>query len=149
MNEGAARGLNIYFNPAPFDSTLLQCPLEKLKGLILNQTEAVGFIGDDKDDDLADRVAEKLPNAEVLLTLGSKGAEYRDRTSSFRVEARSVAAVDATAAGDTFIGYYLAARAQGSDALSAVERATAAAAICVSRPGAMDSIPTAAEVDRL
>ena len=53
--------------------------------------------------ELADRMADRLPDVEVL---GAQGAEYRNRTSSFRVGARRVAAVDATAAGDTFIGYY-------------------------------------------
>ena len=147
INEAKSRGLSIYLNPAPFDPGLLQYPLDELSGLILNQTEAAGLVGNISVDQLAQRVTEKLPAVEVLLTLGAKGAEYRHHSEGFRVDARKVKAVDTTAAGDTFIGYYLAERDRGSDVRYAMERATSAAAICVSRPGAMDSIPSAKEVD--
>ncbi len=147
IDEAKARELDIYLNPAPFDPDLLHYPLHKLSGLILNQTESASMVGDTSVDRLAERVAEQLPAAEVLLTHGARGAEYRYRSQGFRIDARKVKAVDTTAAGDTFLGYYLAERARGSDARFAMERATAAAAICVSRLGAMDSIPTAKEVD--
>ena len=147
IHEATARGLRIFLNPAPFEPELLRLPLHRLSGLILNQTEAAGLDGSTGVDRLAQRVAEMLPAAEVLLTLGARGAEYRSPSESFRIEARKVEAVDATGAGDTFIGYYLAERARGADARFAMERATSAAAICVSRRGAMDSIPTAEEVD--
>ena len=147
INEAKTRGLSIYLNPAPFDTDLLQYPLHKLSGLILNQTEAAGLVGNISIDRLAQRVAEKLPAAEVLLTLGAQGAEYRYRKEGFRIDAPKVKAIDTTAAGDTFIGYYLAERARGADARFSMERATSAAAICVSRPGAMDSIPSVEELD--
>ena len=56
-------------------------------------------------------------------------------------------AVDSTAAGDTFIGYFLAAVMSDSPAEEALKRASKAAAICVSKEGAMDSIPMDDEVD--
>lgn len=58
-----------------------------------------------------------------------------------------VKAVDTTAAGDTFTGYFLAAIDQGSPVAAALELASRAAAISVSRPGAAPSIPLRAEVD--
>ncbi|MDP2989019.1 MAG: PfkB family carbohydrate kinase, partial [Kiritimatiellota bacterium] len=51
-----------------------------------------------------------------------------------------------TAAGDTFIGYYLAGRVDGKSPVECLSQACAAAAICVTRPGAMDSIPSMREV---
>ena len=56
--------------------------------------------------------------------------------------------VDTTGAGDTFAGYFATARAAGTAFRDALEVASAAAAVCVSRPGAMDSVPAGAEVGR-
>jgi ribokinase len=63
------------------------------------------------------------------------------------VPARAVHAVDTTAAGDTFIGYYLAAWARGLAVKPALDLATCAAGLCVTRPGALDSIPRLDEVE--
>jgi ribokinase len=52
-----------------------------------------------------------------------------------------VLAVDTTAAGDTFIGYFIAEIISGSSIKRSVEIATKAASICVTRKGAADSIP--------
>jgi ribokinase len=60
---------------------------------------------------------------------------------SFRVEP-----VDTTGAGDTFIGTLVAALDLGLDRSSAMRRAAAASALQVTRPGAAQAIPTAAEV---
>lgn len=57
-------------------------------------------------------------------------------------------AVDTTAAGDTFTGYFLQGILQGSGTAEALRLATAAAALCVQRPGAADSIPNRAEVEQ-
>ena len=70
--------------------------------------------------------------------IGEAGAQF--------VAAKKVEVVDTTAAGDTFIGYYLASMAQGMDVRSALERANAAAAITVTRLGAVSAIPFAHEL---
>jgi ribokinase len=57
-----------------------------------------------------------------------------------------VEAVDTTAAGDTFTGFFVAAIADGIDVKTALEQATKAAAISVSRKGAAPSIPTREEM---
>ena len=64
----------------------------------------------------------------------------------FAVAARNVEVVDTTAAGDTFIGYYLASLAAGVAVEQSLIRATKAAAITVTRMGAVSSIPVASEV---
>ena len=68
-------------------------------------------------------------------------ARQRSNPSPLTVAAKKVEVVDTTAAGDTFIGYYLASVAQGMDVQSALERANAAAAITVTRLGAVSAIP--------
>ncbi|MBO5843112.1 MAG: ribokinase, partial [Clostridia bacterium] len=58
-----------------------------------------------------------------------------------------VTAVDTTAAGDTFTGFFIGAVSKGASAADAIRRARAASAIAFSRPGAAPSVPTADEVD--
>ena len=64
------------------------------------------------------------------------------------VDAFTVDAVDTTAAGDTFIGYFLSAYSNHTDAKQALLRGCAASAIAVTREGAAQSIPSQKEVDR-
>ena len=66
---------------------------------------------------------------------------YADKTERFSVPARRVTAVDTTAAGDTFTGYFLAMLLRGGTSKDAMEIAATAAAIAVTRPGAVPSIP--------
>jgi ribokinase len=57
-----------------------------------------------------------------------------------------VKAVDTTAAGDTFIGYFLGSISKGGNLRDAVITACRASALCVMRHGAADSIPELSEV---
>ncbi|MEU5875767.1 PfkB family carbohydrate kinase [Glycomyces sp. NPDC047369] len=85
--------------------------------------------------------------ADVICTLGAEGAAYRVGGETGRAAARPVAAVDTTAAGDTFAGYF-AALAE----LPLRERlrgALDAASLAVTRPGASPSIPAGDEVEAL
>ena len=59
-----------------------------------------------------------------------------------------VRAVDTTAAGDTYTGYFVAALMEGKALKECMQLATAAAAICVTREGAAPSIPFRAEVEQ-
>lgn len=84
----------------------------------------------------------------VLVTLGNRGSMLAMRHGEIlRVEAPRVAAVDTTAAGDTFCGVLVAALASGATDLEAMQRASAAASLAVEKVGAQDSIPTVAETD--
>ena len=57
-----------------------------------------------------------------------------------------VKAVDTTGAGDTYMGYFVGCLAQGMDRQTAMQYASMASAISVTRPGAAVSIPTMDEV---
>jgi len=61
---------------------------------------------------------------------------------SFRVQA-----VDTTAAGDTFTGYFLAGLIEGMQIPDILRRSAMASAIAVTRNGAVPSIPAKAEVE--
>lgn len=145
--EATARGLSVAFNPAPFTSEVLNYPLDRVEYLIVNEGEAQGLVGSHAND-LIVALADRLPRAQILLTLGEKGAYYRSPQEQHYARALRVEAVDTTAAGDTFSGYFLAAIASGDGVENALARAAHAAALCVVQQGAIDSIPSKEEVDK-
>jgi ribokinase len=114
---------------------------------MVNLIEAEQLTGiQDDPEQAAEMLAEKYPDSEAVITLGEKGALYRFKDEQIFIPAYSVKAVDTTAAGDTFTGYYLAAKLRGMGAKEAMEKAAYAAAAAVSRQGAAASIPAADEV---
>lgn len=148
IHQANSRGMKICLNPAPFGPEVLAYPLELVDLLVLNETEAQGLVGQGGDlADLSAAVAARFPASETILTLGARGAVYRAVGVRFQVPAVEVPAVDTTAAGDTLIGYYLASAAAGREPERCLRRAARAAALCVTRPGAMESIPSALEVE--
>ena len=97
---------------------------------------------------MAEAMAERCPDSEVVITLGSRGALCRSGKEEIMVPARPVKVADTTSAGDTFTGYFLAAKLRGMDTEAAMRCAVFASSITVSRPGAAGSIPSADEVFR-
>ena len=98
----------------------------------------------------AEVAAQKLVNngvEKVIITLGSKGAFVTTKTEKVSVPAFKVEAVDTTAAGDTFCGAFAVALVEGKSLKDALQFASAAAAISVTRIGAQPSAPTREEID--
>lgn len=149
IDRAAERGMIIALNPAPFDEHLSECDLGKVSLFIVNEVEGGQLSGESDPAAILRRAGEKYPAAAVLLTLGEKGAAYRAAGAAEAVSCGIVEApvVDTTAAGDTFIGYFLTAVfAEGMPPKDALRLASAASSITVSRPGAADSIPFRQEV---
>lgn len=82
----------------------------------------------------------------VLLKLGKEGVLVATREGRTRIAGFPVQAVDATGAGDTFAGAFLARRAQGDAMTDAARYANAAAALSTLGYGAVAPIPREAEV---
>ena len=146
----AGKGMEVVFNPAPMGPEIAGYPLDKVTLFIVNEVEASALAGASSAAEpraLLDALSARFPRAGVVLTLGARGAiaRFAGESDAF-VAARPVQAVDTTAAGDTFIGYFLAERQRGTSVAAAMETASAAAAICVSRPGAAPSIPWRGEL---
>lgn len=141
-----SRGMEIALNPSPFDENLSACDLGKVSVFLLNEVEGFQISGEQEPQRIMDRLAQLYPAAEVVLTLGGDGCIYQKDGLRYRQAAFPAAAVDTTAAGDTFTGYFLAARAEGLDAAACLALASKAAAIAVTRPGAAPSIPLRSEV---
>lgn len=83
----------------------------------------------------------------VALKMGGDGALIASRDARLRIAPYPVTAVDATGAGDTFDGAFLARLLAGDDAATAGHYANAAAALSTQDYGAVAPIPRRAEVE--
>ncbi|MDI6943682.1 ribokinase [Microbacterium barkeri] len=131
--------------PAPVDAEAARLlPLVDI--LVPNESEALALSGASDVETAARRLSEQAST--VIVTRGSAGALIaRGGDIVAAVPARAVEAVDTTGAGDTFVGVLVAWLTRGEPLEAAVEAATAAAAIAVTRPGAAPAMPTREEID--
>lgn len=139
-------GLKIILNPSPISDDLKKLPLNKVSYLILNEIEGKELTGKEEPEDILKELRSKYPECVFVLTLGSKGSVYDDKTKRCTQGIFKVDVVDTTAAGDTFTGYFVHEITTGSTPEKALEVASKAAALAVSRMGAAPSIPTYKEV---
>lgn len=145
-----AKGMRVALNASPMDESLKAIPPESIDILLLNHVEAAMLMDMDPDTDadtLAAGLIARLPETQVVLTLGNRGAMVLQHGRVHMQPALPVRPVDTTSAGDTFTGYYLAALLGGSTMAEAALTATKAASISITREGASASIPGRAEVD--
>lgn len=143
------RGMRVVLDPAPA-AALPESVWVHVTLVTPNEHEASILTGVDVvDPDSAAEAARWFIDRGVdvaIITLGQGGALFADRRGSRLLPRHEVTAVDSTAAGDTFSGYVAAALSEGTSADAAADRAMAAAALAVTRPGAADSIPPVDEV---
>lgn len=147
IRKAHEKGLPVFLNAAPMDESIHDCPLDMVDWLIVNEVEGRQLAGCEKDEDILPVLATKYPGLSVLLTLGSRGAVCRTGGRKYTVSACRVKAVDTTAAGDTFSGYFMYGVLNGLAIPECLQLATVASVLCVGRPGAADSVPRKAEVD--
>lgn len=142
------KGLTICVNPAPFDRSILSWPLDLVDLLIVNEHEAAGMADFQGGfEPMLDKLTDKYSHTEIIMTLGEEGSLFGKGKERCKVKAELVKAIDTTAAGDTYMGYYLASRINGVSPEESMARASKASALTVSRPGAMDSVPYASELN--
>lgn len=77
----------------------------------------------------------------VAITLGSRGVLLANKQDELMIKAAKVEAIDSTAAGDCFNGSVAAALSIGKSLRQSIEFGCKAAAVCVTRLGAQDSMP--------
>lgn len=151
VQAGKQRGMRVAINPTPVGACI-----ERVIGLgvadllIVNQGEAQALLkaSPRQPTDLAVRMSKHF-KCDVLLTLGAYGALYASGETVTRVAADTVDVVDTTAAGDTFIGYFLAGLADQMPLAANLERASRAATLCCQRAGAINAIPRLSLVDAI
>lgn len=156
----AARGL-VVVNPAPA-RPIDAATLARVDVLVPNRGELAALADagsladaastegtDPSTDDVAvlAAMARSLgTRGPVVVTLGADGALVVTADREHLVPAERVAAVDATGAGDTFCAALADALLDGASIDDAARWASRAAAVTVTRPGAMASAPRRAEV---
>lgn len=148
VDRAYEKGMIIAMNPSPFDQAVLDCDLTKVTYFFVNEIEGEMLTGEKEPEKIMDQVLAKYPKSRLILTLGSDGAWYSDENGRFHQEICKVKAVDTTAAGDTFSGYFLSAILKEKTPQEALKMATVASGIAVSRPGATASVPTVEEVEQ-
>ncbi|KAL5363443.1 Ribokinase-like protein [Aspergillus floccosus] len=131
-----------------------------IAGLPISDIGEPAELDDQRLEDLASQFHKTASVHIVLITLGAKGVYFSTRSGHCgRISGvRVPKVVDTTAAGDTFVGYFSASLARfianghileafDDEIEGAVSKANAAAAKCVQRRGAMQSIPFAYEME--
>ncbi len=136
-----AKGLFVALNAAPMDAAVFSYPLEQLDWLIVNEVEGAAIARCTREEEILTALERAYPRLNILLTLGERGSVCAVHGEQTRFGVYRVKAADTTAAGDTFLGYFLNEIADGAATRDALALATAAAALCVQVMGAADSIP--------
>lgn len=137
----------IVLNLSPINDNIKKLDYKMLSYIILNEVEAKEISGCEHPEGSLAYFKKNFPKLKVMLTLGSRGCVFSDNTTEIFQPAFKVDAIDTTAAGDTFTGYFVAGISKGDDYADILRRASAASAIAVSRNGAAPSIPEKAEVE--
>jgi ribokinase len=140
-----AAGVPVLLNPAPAQA-LPAALLRQVDILVPNESEAAVLLGAAlAPADAAARLRERGP-ATVIVTLGADGVQCADEHANLHAPAPRTRAVDTTGAGDTFIGAFAAARCAGAALHAAIAHAQQAAAFSVARPGTIDAMPYARDL---
>lgn len=146
MEIGAEKKMAIALNPSPIGENLKDLPLQSVKWWFCNEIEAQALFGSAEPEKFAKNFLQQYPHSNLILTLGRQGSLFVNEREQYSQPIYKVKAVDTTAAGDTYTGYFLSAVAEDKTIPEAMRLAAKASAIAVSRPGAAVSIPYAKEV---
>ncbi|MEG1756742.1 MAG: ribokinase [Clostridia bacterium] len=147
MRAAHRRGMRIAFNAAPYEPEIGSYPLDLVTWLFVNEQEGGCLSGEILPESITEKLHRMYPDACIVLTLGKDGCVCRAGSETFRQAAFRVKAVDTTAAGDTFVGYFLYGASAGLGVCEAQRIASAAGALAVTNRGAAMSIPTKDQVD--
>ena len=146
LRAAARRGLRVVLNASPISDELLNADLSGVDWLVVNEIECAAMAGCGDAQAGYETLKQRYPSLGILLTLGAEGSVSWKDGVEVRQCAYPVKAVDTTGAGDTFMGYFVGCLAQGMDRQAAMQYASMASAISVTRPGAAVSIPLMDEV---
>lgn len=148
VEKAYTRGMRIVLNPSPYNEKLSAVDFGKLEWLLVNEVEMEQLSGSNQPEEAWKKLHEKYPRLNLLVTLGGEGSVAFTDTETVRQAAFPVKAVDTTAAGDTFTGFFIAGLMEGHSIQESMRRASMASGISVTRAGAAPSIPTAEEVEQ-
>ena len=148
INKAYEIGMVSILNPSPYNNALDVCEFQKVSMFLLNEIEGGQVTGETETEKILEKLKELYPETKVVLTLGGEGSIYQYKEEQYRQGIYKVKAVDTTAAGDTFTGYFISSVIDGMSVPEGLDLAAKASAIAVSREGATASIPFREEVLR-
>lgn len=141
FERASSLDLKLCYSAAPFEAERVKKLLPLTDLLVVNEGEAAALAAE-----LGTAPCDwNIPH--LVITLGSKGAKYLGLEGEWETPAPKVDAIDTTGAGDTFLGFMLAALCQNKSMRDAMDLAIAAASLQVTRAGAADAIPNFNEVE--
>ena len=147
VDKAYERKMKIALNPSPLDEQVFQCDLTKISLFLLNEVEGAQLTGKTQEEEILEVMAEKYPEAEIVLTLGGNGSIYCKGDVKIHQAIFKTDVQDTTGAGDTFTGFFIADYLKNNNPERALRYASMAASIAVSRKGAACSVPMWEEVE--
>lgn len=152
VEKAKEEGMKIILNPSPMNEKIMKLPLDQIDYFILNEIEAMQILEMDKPEEIdgkyiASLLHERFKDATIVLTLGSEGSVCISDDEYIEQSIYKVKAIDTTAAGDTYTGYFIAGILKGKTIKESMDIASKASAIAVTRQGAAPSIPVLEEVE--
>lgn len=152
VEKAKEEGMKIILNPSPMNEKIMKLPLDQIDYFILNEVEAMQILEMDKPEEIdgkyiASLLHERFKDATIVLTLGSEGSVCISDDEYVEQSIYKVKAIDTTAAGDTYTGYFIAGILNGKTIKESMDIASKASAIAVTRQGAAPSIPVLEEVE--
>ena len=148
IQRAVSLGARICLNAAPAKE-LRDVAYSGLDYLVVNETEAemiasrFGLASAPVDFAIA---AHRRWGLTAIVTLGGNGALATSESGSHRIQAPAVKVIDTTAAGDSFVGAFLAGMDAGRSLARALREGVAAGSLACTREGAQSSMPGAAEI---
>lgn len=145
-------GITTILNPAPANPNFDRGYYKYVDFIIPNETELEILTGgslEKNDFSNASKLCKELFDygcKNVILTLGDKGSRLFNSEFDTLFSACEVKAVDTTAAGDSYVGAFTCALAEGKTTVQAIKFATKAAALSVTKYGAIGSLPYRHEI---
>ena len=140
-------GAHVVLNAAPaqrLDAGLLN----QVEALVVNEREARDLVNETSPEAMVQALHAIGPRI-AIVTLGPAGSVYCDETGVHRVEPFHVKSIDATGAGDAFVGALAVGLANGLPAEAAIRFANAAGAAATTSLGAQAALPRMEDLRRL
>lgn len=141
FETASRKNMRIAFNPSPFHSDIKKLPLSLVRWLFCNETEGEALFGSRDIREITEIFITQIPDGDLILTLGKDGSVFKNREKFIAQPIFETKIVDTTAAGDTFLGYFLASVTKGESVERSMAVASKAASVAVSVKGAASSIP--------